>query len=84
MNGFSKDFIENGKYSPLVETINKCVWSGCSPYQIIEELVVVIEKQQKELAEIKTHGAPPIIVTVSKEEFEYLKKNVNIKTGLKL
>lgn len=73
MNIFSESFIEASKRSPLKNTVYQSVLNGCSPYLIIEQLVENIENNQKELAEIKAHGLPPIIITVSETEFKKIK-----------
>lgn len=79
MKNFSESFIEASRQSPLKSAIYRSILNGYSPYLIIEQLVGDVENMQKELAEIKAYGIPPIVITVSETEFNKFKSECPVE-----
>lgn len=72
-NRFSNEFIEKIHRSGLLYNSVLCLERGADPYQIIEQLVDIIECQKKEIEHIHEYGLYPIIIKIDKEQFKQLK-----------
>lgn len=73
---FSKEFLDKIPVSTLANRIAYSILNRENPHRIIETLVKMIESNNKELERYRRNEVRPIVITVTKENFDELLKTI--------